>query len=180
LYAAYKDKVEFFIIYISEAHPVRESGQGGASADSRPPQLRGPAIVQTRSVEERALAATDCLKGLKLSLPVLIDAMDGPAEKAYGGWPAATAVVDIDGKVCFYSRGPGGARPKEAEAILKSILAGQGKFRPGEPPAEKPAPKVETPPPAPKGATPKAEPARPPAGGQPPNWYSSATCPERV
>ena len=122
LYEAYKDKVQIFLVYVSEAHPVREGKQRGAQA--RTPRE----IAQTKSVRERALAATDCLLGLKLSLPVLLDTMDGAAEKAYGGHPAGTAVIDIDGRVCFHSRGPSGVRPKEAGQVFQRILANKGKL----------------------------------------------------
>ena len=65
------------------------------------------------------------MEGLKLTLPILIDGMDGVAEKAYKGKPAATAVVDKHGKIAFYSHGPRGAQPKQADAVLKKLLASQ-------------------------------------------------------
>jgi len=122
LYEAYKDKVEFFFVYVREAHPVRQGKEGGAEA-------RSPKdIAQTRSLAERAMAATDCLRGLKVTLPVLIDTMDGKTVKGYGGHPAGTAVIDRDGRICFTSRGPGGVKPKEAEKVLKELLANKGKL----------------------------------------------------
>ena len=133
LYEAYKDKVEFLFVYIREAHPVRQGKEGGAEA--RSPQD----IAQTPSLAERAIAATDCLRGLKVTLPVLIDPMDGKVEKGYGGHPAGTAVIDRDGRICFTSRGPSGVKPKEAEKVLKELLANKGKLGTGVPLSEGPA-----------------------------------------
>jgi len=59
---------------------------------------------------------------LNLTLPVLIDSMDGVAEKAYRGVPAATAIVDLDGNLVFHSDGPNGVQPKEAEKVLRRLL----------------------------------------------------------
>jgi len=156
LYAAYKDKVQFFLVYVREAHPV----DARPGVDGRPgnPARGDPNIRQPRTMDERSRAATECLKGLKLTLPCLIDNIEGTTEKAYGAWPAVTTVVDIDGKVCFYSRGPGGAKPKEAETALKQLLANDGKFAGAAPApsAEKPSPRSDAPLPS---AEPKAAPA---------------------
>jgi hypothetical protein len=135
LYVAYKDKVEFFLVYIREARPVEKASDGRTA-----PRPAGPEIAPPRTQDERVIAATACLKGLKLSLPVLVDTMEGTAEKAYAGWPAGTAVIDPDGKIAFYSRGPNGAKPKEAEEVLKQLLAAAPKPAPAEPPKTRPAP----------------------------------------
>jgi len=127
LYKAYKDnkKVEVLLVYISEAHPVRKS--------KSPDNPKGPKdITQAKSAGERIIAAASCMEGLKFTLPILIDlparsggSMVGVVEKAYRGRPAATAIVDLDGKVRFYSRGPHGAKPKKADAVIKALLAGK-------------------------------------------------------
>lgn len=113
LYVSYKDKVEFFLVYISEAHPKR---------------LEGDIEGQPKNIEQRVILATKCVSELNLSLPVLIDTMDGVAEKAYKGWPDRICVVDIDGKVAYYSeRGPAGFKPKDAEAAIKKLLGRNGR-----------------------------------------------------
>lgn len=130
LYKAYRQNVEFFLVYVREAHPVRE----GAESDGSPrlPQQ----ISQAKDLEERASAAVDCLRGLGLTMPVLVDKMDGAVEKAYGAWPACTAVIDLEGKIRFHSRGPTGAQPPQAEKVLKEILAEQKKTEAAAPAAE--------------------------------------------
>ena len=119
LYEAYKDndKVEIFLVYVNEAHPARTTDAKG----------KGPSSVgRHKRIDEKVLAAAKCMEGLKLTLPVLIDGMDGAAEKAYRGRPAATAVVDLAGKVVFHSTGPRGAQPAEAEKHLKKLIAKGG------------------------------------------------------
>jgi len=153
LYKAYKDRAEFFLVYVREAHPAPEGSRGSASSSRLP---RGPDVKQTKTVDERALVASECIRNLGLSLPVLIDTMDGVFLRAYGGYPAGTTVVDLDGRVVFYSRGPGGCKPKEAEDALKKILARQP---PPQPDKAEPKEKV---PPAPA----EAEPAPAPTPGK--------------
>jgi len=137
LYVAYKDnpQVAMFLIYVREAHPVREPKE---PVEGRP---KGPSdITQHKSMDDRILAASACREGLKLTLPVLIDTMDGVVGRSYRGVPAATAIVDLDGNLAFHSRGPHGVQPKKAQEVLKRLL--------GEPPTTgaKPAAQKQGPP----------------------------------
>ena len=115
------------MVYISEAHPVRESENA-----KKPKSPKD--ITQARSAKERIIAADSCMKGLKFTMPILIDlppegkkdSMVGVVEKAYHGRPAATVLVDLDGKVAFYSQGPHGVQPKKADEVIKKLLAKGG------------------------------------------------------
>lgn len=135
LYKAYKDKVQFYLIYIREAHPVR-------SANTR--TRRGPSIAQHKTMDERILAATKCIQGLKISLPTLIDKMEGEGSylKSYGGFPAGTNVIDKDGKIAFSSRGPWGAQPKQAKDVLDKLLSQHGRLSGKPGPVKKSAAKT--------------------------------------
>jgi hypothetical protein len=119
LYKAYKDneKVAMYLVYVNEAHPARTTAA----------KSEGPSSVgKHKSIDEKVLAASKCMEGLKMTLPILIDSMDGVVEKAYRGRPAATAVIDLDGKVVFHSTGPRGAQPPEADKHLKALIAKGG------------------------------------------------------
>jgi len=121
----------FYLVYVREAHPVRD----GKASDGT---LRSPRdIAQPKTIQERAQAAVDCIRGMNLTVPVLVDGMDEAVRKAYMGYPAGTAVVDTTGTIRFNSRGPQGARPKEAEQVLKAILADLKAAGKLPPPAEK-------------------------------------------
>jgi hypothetical protein len=108
--------VAFYLVYVSEAHPVKE-GTKGDGAQRSPKQ-----IGRAERLQDRAQAAVDCLRDTGLTMPVLLDRMDGGVEKAYRVRKAGTAVIDVDGQIRFHASGPGGAQPKEAEKALKAIL----------------------------------------------------------
>jgi hypothetical protein len=133
---AYRDKVEFFLVYIREAHPV----------DARPGMAGNPArgdpdIKQPKTIDERVIAATKCLQDLKLTLPVLVDDMEGAAEKAYGGWPDRIAVIDAAGKIAYHcGPGPRGFNPAGAEQVLRALLANGGKWSSSIPAPAEPQP----------------------------------------
>jgi len=135
LYEAYKndERVAFFFIYVNEAHPKR-------NRDDDPKSVTPRGIGRARNLKNRILAASKCMIGLKLKMPVLIDTMDGVAEKGYRGRPSATAVIDMDGKIRMHTIGPWGSQPKKAGEILKKILPPRplpraGKKAPKKPPA---------------------------------------------
>jgi type I thyroxine 5'-deiodinase len=66
---------------------------------------------------------------MKLTMPCVLDNMENTTEKAYGGWPDRICIVDIAGKVAFYSApGPAGFKPQEAETALEAVLANNGKM----------------------------------------------------
>ena len=129
MYKAYKDdpRVEIILVYISEAHPVRKS--------SNPDKPSSPKdITRAKNAKERVIAADACMKGLKFTMPILIDlppegqdrSMVGVVERAYRGKPAATVIVDLEGKIAFYSRGSRGVQPKKADEVIKSLIAKGG------------------------------------------------------
>ena len=133
MYREYKGnkKVAFFLVYVREAHPVRKAAN---TSDHR-------SVTKHKTMNSKVLAASKCLKGLKLSLPCLIDTLEGKVERAYRGKPAATAVVDINGKVVFHSHGPRGVRPGKVRKVLKKLLPTQPEptTQPTSQPTTKPA-----------------------------------------
>lgn len=117
LWQRYKDKTHFLLVYIREAHPnlIKESDIPGRH--------------EPRTLAERAALAKRLISETRLTLPCILDLMDDAVEKAYAARPDRICIVDIDGKAAYYSRpGPGGFRPREAEAALKKILANNGKL----------------------------------------------------
>ncbi len=106
-----------FLVYVQEVHPA-EAGRRIASGRSNAPDE----ILAHKNLEDRAFAASACVEGLKLSLPVLIDTMDGIAKRGYQVTLGATAVVDFDGKLSFYWEGTG-VHTSGAEMVLKKLLA---------------------------------------------------------
>ena len=153
MYKAYKDKVQFVLVYIREAHPSHTE-TGRATGDRFLRMSAQPKIAQPKTIQERIIAATKCIQDLKIALPTLIDDMGGSFQKKYGGFPAGTAIVDLDGKIVYHSTGPSGCRPNEAEKAFKGPLARQietslaehGPVKPLGPPTPTTAPAEKAPP----------------------------------
>ena len=112
LYAAYKDRVEFYVVYIHEAH----------ASDSRRPD-RGTSVKEPTTIAERFGVAATCRAELGLKLPMLIDDMQNTADAAYSGWPDRLFLVDTKGKIAYRGdRGPRGFEPSELGSAIDALL----------------------------------------------------------
>ena len=100
IYDRYKDSVEFFVVYVQEAHPT-----DGWQVDSN--VAEGVLFRQHQSYAERESAAQSCSIDLHIDLPIIIEEMDNSIDEAYGAAPERLYLVDVDGKVAYH----GGAGP---------------------------------------------------------------------
>ena len=116
LYREYRDRAEFFVVYIQEAHPI--------DAWQLDTNLKDDVLVATTKTEdERHDVAGVCLTRLGIELPAVIDEADNRVERAYTGWPDRLYVIDKDGRVAHKSAaGPFGFKPDDVEASLKRLL----------------------------------------------------------
>lgn len=115
LYQSYKDRAEFLLVYIREAHPdsVLYSQKAGAESLLK--------IPQTNTLADRTENALMCLETLKLTCPTVIDREDNAVNAAYAGWPDRFVIVGVDGKIAYRGGpGPGGFKPNEVEDWLKA------------------------------------------------------------
>jgi hypothetical protein len=115
MYQTYKDRVEFLLVYIREAHPDSVlfvlTDDGGKKL---------ALIPQTATAAERLRNLQQCVSLLQLTMPALIDSDDNVVNRAYAAWPDRLYVVDRDGKIAYKSGpGPQGFRPNEVESWLK-------------------------------------------------------------
>ena len=116
MYKQYRDKADFRIVYVREAHPV--DGWQVKANDRDGIEVEAP-----ETLEEREKIAARCTAKLKLTIPVVIDGMDDAVEKVYAGWPDRIYIVGKDGKIAYKGKpGPRGFNPKEAEAALKKLV----------------------------------------------------------
>jgi hypothetical protein len=116
MYARYRDAVDFYAIYIREAHP-----SDGWSMESN--DRVGIRVSQPKSTQERTQVATKCCQTLRMSMPLLVDAIDDPVGRAYSGFPDRLYLIDRDGRVAYKGgRGPFGYRPRELEQTLVMML----------------------------------------------------------
>jgi len=119
LYADYRDRVAFHVVYIQEAHPI--------DAWQVDDNLKDDVLVKsTTTAEEREEVAGICLAKLRIELPALVDEADNRVERAYTAWPDRLYVIDRDGRIAYKSAaGPFGFKPAAVEEALKT-LTGKG------------------------------------------------------
>lgn len=125
MYETYKDRIQFVIVYIREAHPelLPEGNETGI-------------VGRPKDLEERTILATDCVMKYKLSLPMVIDGMDGKVNEDYQAAPVRVTITDKDGKTVYYAGpGPFDYNPRKIERVLKKLYENDGYMPPPPPPA---------------------------------------------
>jgi hypothetical protein len=116
MYARYRDRVEFYAVYIREAHPT-----DGWSMESN--DRVGVKVAQHKSAKDRIDAAALCSSALAMSIPMLVDTIDDSANRAYSGFPDRLYLIDRDGKVAYKGgRGPFGYKTRELEQTLVMMM----------------------------------------------------------
>ena len=126
IYRRFRDDVEFFVVYVQEAHPT-----DGWQVESNVQE--GVLFRQHRSSAEREAVAQSCSIDLQIGLPVIIEDMDNAVDEAYGAAPERLYLVDVDGRVAYH----GGAGPhffdldEWEQAIETCILATFSATTPG-------------------------------------------------
>ena len=114
LWRDHSDEVQFYVVYIREAHALDSAApMGGGSA---------PLVEDPRTIEERRQVAQVCASKLEMGeIDTLVDGTDDAVSEAYGGWPDRMYLIGKDGKIAYKGgRGPFGFSPDELEeAILK-------------------------------------------------------------
>jgi hypothetical protein len=116
LYAKHGDRVEFYMVYIREAHPT--DGWKMASNDRE-----GILVKQPTSVTERVAVCELMCEKLNIKLPPLIDGINDEVNKAYSAWPDRLYLVGKDGRIAYQGGpGPGGFKPGELEQAIAAEL----------------------------------------------------------
>jgi hypothetical protein len=117
LFQRYKDRAEFLMIYVREAHP--SDGWHMSFNDAFEVTL-----AQPKTYEERVGVAQTCRRKLDFDMPFLVDTIDDRVGGPYSGMPSRLYVIDRAGKVAYKSgRGPFGFKPAEMEQALLWTLA---------------------------------------------------------
>ena len=117
LWERYRDRVEFLVVYIREAHP--EDGwvvTGNRAADI--------AVTDPTSNEERRELAAVCALGLEIRMPVVVDDIDDRIASAYGALPDRLYLIDTDCRVAYQGEpGPFGFAPEALQAAIEKLRA---------------------------------------------------------
>ncbi len=96
LYERYKERVQFFCVYIQEAHPT-DGWQVPSNVKA------GVLYTQPRTLDERAQVAAACALTLNLRIPMLLDDMTNAVDTKYAALPERLYVLDAEGRVSFKS-----------------------------------------------------------------------------
>lgn len=117
IYNRYKEQVEFFLVYVREAHPT-DGWQVDANVEEK------ILFRQHQSFEEREEVAGTCAIALNIETPTLVEEIDNGIDDAYGAAPVRQYVIGKDGNVVYH----GGAGPHfldldEWEQAIKSTIS---------------------------------------------------------
>ena len=116
MYQQYKDKSEWLLIYIQEAHPA-DGNQSMSNVEE------GIKVNQPKTMEERIAVAKTCVEKMNLTIIPVIDGMDNKVGMVYDAGPDRLYIVDKEGKIAYKGeKGPGGFRPLEMEITLKKLI----------------------------------------------------------
>ena len=95
IYRRFRGQMEFFIVYVQEAHPT-----DGWQADSN--LTDGVLFRQHQDYDEREGMAQTCSLALHIDIPILIEEMENDIDEAYGAAPERLYVVGADGSVTYH------------------------------------------------------------------------------
>ena len=116
IYERYKEHVEFFVIYVQEAHPT-DGWQVESNVENN------VLFRQHQSYEEREEVASTCSLDLGMSIPILVEEMDNGVDEAYGAAPERFYLIGVDGRVAYHGgAGPHFFDPDEWEAAIQDAV----------------------------------------------------------
>lgn len=118
IYDTYKSDIEFFLIYIREAHP--------SDGWQTPQNLYDDVIFDTPDTDDaRAEIAGVCQIAQDIRLPMLLDGIDNDIESKYISAPIRLFVIDAVGRIIFNGApGPQGFDPESWDMALKAQISG--------------------------------------------------------
>ena len=99
LHRRFSDRVEFFVVYIREAHPIDEWQVESNESEKI-------LFAQPTTLAARSEIAQVCSLKLELPIPTLIDDMENSTDRKYYALPDRLYLIGIDGRVA-YRGGPG-------------------------------------------------------------------------
>ena len=116
MWMEHSGNVDFFVVYIREAHALDGRAPLGGSGM--------PIVEEPVTMAEREEVARVCMTKLELEpIPALVDGMDNAVDKAYRAAPDRLYLVGRDGTIA-YRGGPGpfGFKPDELEEAIREEL----------------------------------------------------------
>src|SRR5262249_11336826 len=93
--AEFHERIDFRLIYISEAHAASGTDTQWQSTIN---ERDGVDLAAPKDLAEKQEHAAFCQRKLSLPFAIEVDGMDLQAERAYQAWPSRVYVVGLDGK----------------------------------------------------------------------------------
>lgn len=124
MWKTYGDEVQFYVVYIREAHAIDSAVPLGGGMDGDFGGGSNPVMEDPVTYGERRAAANTCSIKLDLEpMPMLVDDMDDTANKAFFAWPERLYLIGRDGMIAYTGEpGPGGFDPDGLEQAIKRQL----------------------------------------------------------
>ena len=116
MWERYRDRVDFLVVYIREAHPE----DGWVIQMNRDQDI---ALQDPTTDEERSEVAATCAVRLQIRMPVVVDKLDDEIARAYGALPDRLYLIGKGGHVAFRGEsGPFGFKPETLESAIQKEL----------------------------------------------------------
>jgi hypothetical protein len=117
MWEKYRDRVDFVVVYIREAHPE----DGWVVTLNRNDDI---ALADPTSTEERVDVAESCAIRLNIAMPVVVDEIGDTLASAYGALPDRLYLIGKGGRVAFQGEpGPFGFQPADLDRAIEAELA---------------------------------------------------------
>jgi hypothetical protein len=127
LHRRFGDQVEFFVIYIREAHPINEW-----QVESN--ESEGILFAQPETLAARTEIANVCSLRLELSIPTLIDDMENSTDLKFYALPDRLYLIGRDGRVAYRGApGPFGFAASDLERAIEEYLGSSPLESPSKP-----------------------------------------------
>ena len=126
LYEEYRDRVQFLVIYMREAHPIDGWWLGGGLFGLLL-KIKGTKatkdVYDPKTMQDRKQVAARCELELKHGIPTLVDEMNDPVNRAYAAMPTRIYLIGIDGRVVYAGGlGPWGFKSQELKTAIEGLL----------------------------------------------------------
>ncbi len=129
LYEKYRDRVEFIVVYVKEAHASDRWGLGRSRTQRLVHELSGDlARIDVRepvTLEQRRWVAASCQANLFDGVvPLYVDQMDNRVASLYTARPTRIYFIDREGRVIYNPGiGPFGFSPDHLEPVIEEYLS---------------------------------------------------------
>ncbi len=130
LYEQYRDRVEFIVVYVREAHASDRWWLGRSRTqrlvNSLTKQRARTDVPEPVTLEQRRKVAASCQAHLLDGVvPLYVDEMDNEVARLYTSRPTRIYFIDLAGRVIYNPGiGPFGFNPDHLAPVIERYLAG--------------------------------------------------------